>query len=82
MKIKTVQNRSYTNRNEHQSHVRKRPNDFRRPDVPINRDSKHFRREVGQYDHRENFQTTRPANPAAIHRLLSPFARINRLVRK
>ena len=81
MKIKTVQNRSYTNRNEHQSHVRKRPNDFRRPDVQINRDSKLFRRE-GQYDHRENFQTTRPANPAAIHRLLSPFARINRLVRK
>jgi len=82
MKIKAVQKRSYTHRNEHQSHVRKRPNDFRRPDVPINRDSKLFRHEVGQYDLRENFQTTRPANPAALHRLLSPLARISRQVRK
>ena len=51
---------------------------LRRPDV--DRDRKHFRHDFGQF--RENFQTTRPSNPAALHRLLSPFARISRQVRK
>ena len=76
--MKAVRRRNNSHRNEIQSHLRKRPNDFVRPDV--NRDRKHFRHDFGQFH--ENFQTTRPSNPAALHRLISPFARISRQVRK
>ena len=74
---------------EHRSHGRKRQKDSRYPDVHkrahANRDPerKLFRNSVGQHKHeRENFQTTRPANTATLHRLLSPFARITRNLRK
>ena len=74
---------------EHRLHDKKRQKDSRYPDVHkrvhANRgpEPKLFRHSTGQHKReRENFQTTRPANPATLHRLLDPFARITRNLRK
>ena len=72
---------------ENRAHARKRQKDSRRiPDVHKRAhrepDPKLFRHAAGHQRQRENFQTTRPANPATLHRLLSPFARMTRVLRK
>ena len=74
MKIKAVQKRSYTNRNEpNQSHIRKRPNDFRRPDVPINRD-RQPKIKNKMIENKDRTQKTRAEY--ARDRMPSPFIRL------
>ena len=73
--MKTVQKRNNSHRNN-QSTIIKRPDDFKRPDVPINRVRK------SKIENKDQKQRSKTRIDYDRDRMLSPFIRISRQIRK